>query len=211
MRGVRQDRTDPQLKGKNMAKFKALDPAMEVNGQTVFSVVDWLGIHKKQAYEILSKNGIDDPQPDKWYSQQSWLDSFHEISLILEPDILFKIGQQIPEDADWPAQIDTIAKALASIDVAYHMNHRLQGEILFDVRTGIMKEGIGHYVFEQINPRWARMVCLNPYPCEFDRGLIDATARKFKPMDVGSISIIHDETQPCRDKGGASCTYIIKW
>jgi hypothetical protein len=194
-----------------MKKFKALAPGIEVNGQTVYSVVDGLGIHKKQAYEILSQNGIDDPQPDEWYSQQAWLDSFYEIALILEPEALFKIGRQIPEDADWPAQIKTIEDALASINVAYHMNHRLKGEILFDPRTGAMKEGIGHYGFELISPRCARMVCLNPYPCEFDQGIIDATAHKFRPAGSGPISIVHDDSQSCRAKDGTSCTYIVKW
>ena len=194
-----------------MTKFKALVVGMEVNGQTVLSIVDGLGILKKQAYEILSKNGIDDPQPDKWYSQQAWLDSFYEISTKLGPELLFQIGRQIPEDADWPSQIISIEDALVSIDVAYHMNHRLKGEILYDSRTGLMKEGIGHYLFERINARCARMECLNPYPCDFDRGIVEAVALKFRPVDAGPISVVHDDTRSCRAKGGASCTYIVKW
>ena len=194
-----------------MPQFKAFNPEMEVNGQTVLSIVDGLGIHKKQAYEILSKNGIDDPQPDKWYSQQSWLDSFYEIAVKMGSEALFQIGRQIPEDADWPSQIKTIEDALASIDTAYHMNHRLKGEVLFSPRTGIMKEGIGHYFFEKTGARSAKMVCLNPYPCAFDRGIIEATASKFKPEDSDFIGVEHDDARPCRNKGEESCTYIIKW
>jgi hypothetical protein len=205
------DPGNPKNSDKNMTQFEAFVPEMEVNGQTVLSIVDGLGIHVKQAYEILSQNGINDPQPDQWYSQQSWLDAFREIALKLGPELLFKIGRQIPGDADWPSRIKTMEDALASIDVAYHMNHRLKGEILYNSRSGKMQEGIGHYRYEPAGPRSARMVCLNPYPCEFDRGIIEATMLRYKDQGAGDISVIHEAPGPCRDQGGESCSYLVKW
>ena len=107
--------------------------------------------------------------------------------------------------------IRTVEAALLSIDVAYHMNHRLNGELLYDARNGIMKEGIGHYGFEKISPRSARMVCVNPYPCQFDRGIIEATAEKFKPVDSALVTVRCDGTRLCRDGGADSCAYLIEW
>jgi hypothetical protein len=51
--------------------------------------------------------------------------------------------------AQFPPQIKTIDDALGAIDVAYHMNHRINGKVLFDPQTGKTAEGIGHYVFEK--------------------------------------------------------------
>ena len=59
-----------------MAEFKAMAPKVEVNGETVLSVVDGMGIFKQQALDILKKCGIDNPQAGKWYAQQAWLGGF---------------------------------------------------------------------------------------------------------------------------------------
>jgi hypothetical protein len=91
------------------------------------------------------------------------------------------------------------------------MNHRINGEVLFNPKTGAMKEGIGHYSFEKTGPRAANMVCKNPYPCDFDRGIIESAARKFKPADSIILSVTHDDSKPCRKKGHDSCTYIVTW
>jgi hypothetical protein len=54
------------------------------------------------------------------------------------------------------------------------------------------------------------MVCANPYPCDFDRGIVEAMAGRFRPQ--GSVPVVrHDGAQPCRKTGGESCTYLIRW
>jgi len=127
-----------------MAQFKGYDPKVEVNGQTVLSVVDGMGVMKLLAMQFLKRHGIDDPKPEAWYPQQKWLDTFKEIADKVGPNTLFQIGLKIPENAAFPPEIDTIEKALASIDVAYHLNHR-GGEI-------------GHYHFEKTGDKSAKMV-----------------------------------------------------
>ena len=61
-----------------MAQYKAMAPGVEVNGQTVLSVVDAMSV-KRRGLQILAENGIEDPKPDEWYQQQSWLDAFRTI------------------------------------------------------------------------------------------------------------------------------------
>ena len=54
------------------------------------------------------------------------------------------------------------------------------------------------------------MECRNPYPCDFDQGLIDAMVRRFAP--AGSVpKVTHDASKPCRNKQGDSCTFLISW
>jgi len=194
-----------------MVQFKAIDAQMMVNGETVLAIVNGMGSFKSRAITILSENGIDNPTPGKWYLQQSWLNSFKQIADKLGASTLFSIGKSIPENAKFPPEIDSIEKALAAIDVAYHMNHGKNGVPLFDGKTGKMSEGIGHYGFQKISEKKVKMVCNNPYPCEFDRGIIDAMAQRFKPKGTILLNVMHDDTQPCRKKGQDSCTYIITW
>ena len=82
-----------------MAQFKAMAPDVEVNGETVLSVVDGVGAFKSAAHRILSNNGIADPQPGQWYPQQSWLSAFKEIAETTGENTLYTIGLKIPENA----------------------------------------------------------------------------------------------------------------
>lgn len=178
-----------------MTQFVAMNNGVEVNGETVLSVVNGMELFRNNAYVILRKNGIDDPQTGKWYKQQDWLNAFKEISAKVGESTLNNIGKKIPESAKWPPQVDDVEKALASIDVAYHMNHR-NGEI-------------GHYHFVKTGDRSAKLTCDNPYPCAFDKGLIQAVAKKFAPKDA-MVRIEHN-TGACRNKGGQSCMYSVTW
>ena len=180
-----------------MAQFQAFAAGVQVNGETVLSVLNGMSSHREIAQSILSKNGITDPKPGQWYPQQAWLDAFKDIANRVGATALLAIGKKIPESAQWPPGTDSIEQALALIDIAYHMNHR-GGEI-------------GHYQFKSTGDRAGAMLCNNPYPCNLDRGLVDAVARKFKPTDATSVSVKHDDSQPCREKGADACTYLIRW
>jgi hypothetical protein len=180
-----------------MAQFKAFAPGVEVNGETVLSVVAGVPGSEAMAKEILASCGIVDPQAGKWYPQQAWLDAFKKLADEVGPRTLQNIGKAIPENAQWPPTVTSLDTALPSIDMAYHMNHR-GGDI-------------GTYGYQKIGDRGARMVCRNPYPCEFDRGIIISVAKRFKPADVAAVNTTHDDTQPCRSKGGDSCTYVVEW
>jgi hypothetical protein len=193
-----------------MAQFQAINPNVQVNGQTVLSFVEGLGAMKQLGLKILSENGITEPASDKWYPQQSWLNAFRQISEKVGPRTLYIIGKSIPENAQFPPDIDNIEKALASIDVAYHMNHSLHGKPLFNQQTGNMQEGIGHYSFKKTGDNQAEIVCDNPYPCDFDKGIIDAMAHKFKPANA-FVKTTHEESEGCRKKGQNSCRYVVKW
>lgn len=179
-----------------MSVFEAYEKNVEVTGDAVISVVNGMGEFEDQAYKILSRNGIKNPQPGKWYLQQNWLDAFKDIYIEVGKQTLKKIGNSIPKSAVFPEDINGIEKALASIDIAYHMNHR-GGEI-------------GHYGYEKTGDREAIMKCENPYACDFDYGIIEEMARRFKPSDSPGITITHLEGS-CRNEGDEYCTYVVKW
>jgi hypothetical protein len=194
-----------------MAQFVAFEPGIEVNGETVWSVVDGMGAFRQTALQILASHGIRDPKPGTWHSQQAWLDAFRTVAQEVGSNTLFAIGRKIPENAQFPPHIADIYMALPSIDVAYHMNHRRAGTVMFDAASGKMTDGIGHYSCERISDRRLRVVCRNPYPCEFDRGIVAAVAYRFRPADAVVLETVHRDDQPCRRKSADSCTYEVTW
>ncbi len=180
-----------------MQQFVPIDDNVEVLGQAVLTIVKEMGPMKSLGMQYLRENGIEDPKPDQWYSQKSWLDAFKRVSEKIGARTLRAIGKGIPDNALFPDDIDTLEKALAAIDIAYHINHR-GGEI-------------GYYKYTRINDHKAIMECRNPYPTEFDHGIIEAMALRFKPEDSLRIKVYLDESKATRKNGGDSDTFIIEW
>jgi hypothetical protein len=197
-------------------QYKAFEPGIEVNGQTVYAIVDGFHVSKKLPSQILlaegigtaDASGIVQVDPAAWYSQEAWLRAFERIAKEVGAPNLLAIGLKIPENAKFPPTIIDIKSAIASIDVAYHLNHRKQGRVMFDEPSGTMLEGIGHYGYEPVVGKRAIISrCENPYPCDFDRGILTAMARRFEKAAV----VQHDDTEPCRQRGAESCTYLVTW
>ena len=70
-------------------EFKAIDPKMKVNGQTIMSVVDGMGTFGKMGKDFLAQAGLPkEIDLDGWYSQQAWLDAFKLISKKIGPKTL---------------------------------------------------------------------------------------------------------------------------
>ena len=179
-------------KGDRAEKLKPFMPGVEVNGQAILSFLEVIEPYRQTARRILADQGIPDPQRGTWYPQQAWLEAFRAIAQQIGPNALYEIGRKIPDTADWPVEIDSVERALASIDTAYHMNHR--------------GGAIGNYFFTMAGDRTGTMTCSEPYPCDFDRGIVEAMAAKF----TGTFSLQHEGTQ-CRKKGDPCCVYRLTW
>ncbi len=179
-----------------MAQFKAFSPKVEVLGEVVLSLVNVMGAFKGISLEVLKDNGIVDPQPDRWYSQQAWLDSFKVIAEKVGPNTLYQVGRQIPQQYEYPPGTDSIETVMTDLDGAYLATHR-GGEV-------------GHYRYRVLGLNIGQMTCDNPYPCDFDRGIILALAQHFEPP--GSlVDVRHEEDAPCKKQGANSCVYTVTW
>lgn len=183
-----------------MAQFVPFADNVEVNGETVSAIINGFPENLIPiAIRILNEHGINNPVPGKWYSQKNWLDAFKEFSDKFGSNTLFEIGKAIPANAKFPDNIDSIEKALHSINEAYQMNHR-GGDI-------------GYYKLVEFNAveKRALMQCMNPYPCDFDRGIITTMARKFRPQDSVFPEAVLDTSKPSRKKGDDESWYIVSW
>lgn len=195
-------------------EFVPFEKGIEVNGRTVWSIVDGFGEFKllgsqfvlEEGIGRLTKDGEYELELDGWYPQDAFLRAFQRASTV-GALVLRDIGATIPRNAEFPQWVKDIHDGIRSIDIAYHMNHRLNGREMLDRETGAMTEGIGHYGYEPVGDRRIMSRCENPYPCSFDHGLLAAMARRFEPQ----ATVTHDKAGPCRAKGGGSCRYEIVW
>lgn len=204
-------------------QFVPFEQGIEVNGQTVFSVVDGFDLFAKSAHQILGRHkigtrrmdGTQEIDPEGWYPQSAWLKAFeeiastrHRLSAMGSVNLLFRIGMAIPRNAVFPASVRDIRTAIQSIDVAYHMNHRKGGRVMFDESSGELLDGIGEYGYREGEAENEIISnCRNPYPCDFDLGILTAMATKFEP----DAQVVHDPHHTCRKRGDDECCYRIIW
>ncbi len=197
-------------------QYKVFEPGVEVSGASLGAIVEGFKKYPTVAMKYLSKFGLVKSAPGKqqevdksgWYPLEDWLAAYEGIANEIGVNSLYGIGKSIPEAAVFPPFVKDIHSAIASIDVAYHMNHRKHGEVMFNPETGQMLEGIGHYKYQPVaNENRIVCVCENPYPCDFDRGLVTAMANRFEPL----ARTAHDNEAPCRKNGADSCTYVVWW
>ena len=193
------------------------EPGIELSGLIVGPIVDAFKLFPSVAIKRLRTHGIGTLKGNEmvvdrqaWYPIASWLAAFDDFATTVGPRALFQIGQQIPKYAD-PSQVahmTDIVAAIASVDVGYHMQHRKNGRPMFDLATGQTLPGIGSYgCTPEPAERRITSVCENPYPCEFDRGLLTGFATKFEKL----ARVTHDERAGCRREGARSCTYQVAW
>ncbi|MCF6271009.1 MAG: hypothetical protein L3J41_14950 [Melioribacteraceae bacterium] len=178
-----------------MAQFIAYNESVEVSGEAVLSLINGMQNFKNIGLKILKKFGIENPQLGKWYSQQKWLNAFEEISKKVGNRTLFVIGQKIPETAIFPPDVKSVKQILSLLDTAYHANHRY-GDI-------------GAYKFKSISENSGIMTCSNPYPCDFDEGIITSLVKKYNTTDR-FVKLMH-EPETCRKNGDDICNYLIEW
>ncbi len=175
-----------------MAEYVALDPNAEVLGITINATLSSMG----DPIEILKKYDLYPIVNDVWYNQQKWLNAFKELAQTNFLNLV-AIGMKIPDLAAWPPNVVTVHDALASIGMAYPMNHR-NGEI-------------GSYIYTPTGENSGVMVCANPYPSDFDYGLIYRTVQKFRDASSTKLMVKRDESKPSRIGGGESCTFLVEW
>ena len=180
-----------------MTRYVAYDSNVEVRGGVLTSVLSGMGVLQKKAHEILKTHGIDNPDPDSWYRQQAWLDCFETIEKAFGSKVIFDIGAKIYQSAKWPEGVEDIPGAVCSINEAYQMNHR-GGEI-------------GYYKCQVLDENNIQLICHNPYPCEFDHGLITSVANQFRPEGVFMIEVQHEHPDKCRKNLCEECVFLINW
>lgn len=190
---------------------------IEVSGLSVDGFIKGFAAFRALASKYLLREGVGKADaagfvvvtPDAWYPLPGYLRAFSAISREVSDSIVETLGRAVMTNVYWPPEANTLEGMVRFIDVGYHMHHRRNGQPLFDSRTGVMHEGIGHYWGSQLGPHHFAVRCENPYPCAFDRGLLEGALRRLGRMP-GSYEVLHDSDAPCRTRGGKSCTLTVR-
>lgn len=181
-----------------MSEFIPFDDNVEVLGKAFYAIVKAFPVGEDVRKKILLKNGLE-LNEDKWYPQKNFLAALKDLSKEVGEEMLEKSGELIPEHAIFPPEIKTLKQALASIDIAYQMNHR--------------NGNIGYYKLVEFDDTSKRaiMECRNPYPSKFDLGLIKGMVKLFLPKTSFFYDVKINDSIESRSKKGNSCTYMITW
>ena len=165
-----------------------------MDGRTVLAVSSGMLVGAV-ARELLESCGLSSIQPAEWYSQQAWLDVYRKIHDYLGPDTLYSIGRRFPYSAQFPdEQMFDVPSALQSIDVAYHHAHR-GGEI-------------GEYKYVEVGLDHYEIRCNNPYPNQFDIGIIASLVERFHGRLQFRVNMKQPAAQP--DQNNACVVEIVR-
>jgi hypothetical protein len=169
-----------------------IPPDATVSGGNILSMLAAMGPFRRRGEQILGEHGIQEVTPEAWYPLRPYVDSLLMIGQKMGPNTLFQIGRQIPNHVPLPPGIDTFEKVMASFGMAYDMNHR-------GVKQGVIP-------FSITDSRHGTITTGTPYPCDFDRGVIQGF---FTKLLSTRPTVNPVEGLPCKARGGETCTYEI--
>lgn len=163
----------------------------EVRGAALVPVLEALGPFRARGAQILAEHGIARIDVGRWYPLRAYVDSLFAIRDQLGPNTLLQIGKQIPQHVQVPIAAPNLEAALEAMLQSFDLNHR-------GLEPGLVS-------YQLISHRAARIVTATPYPCEFERGVIDGLIRLL--LDV-TARVEHAE-EPCRERGVDTCVHTV--
>lgn len=179
-------------------QYKTFGPDAEVLGGAMMAFIE--SIHYTDFSTILERHNIEKIEPQRWYSQQLWLDVFTDIAN--QPggsSNLVSIGMKIVETAPMPPE----AAELPFTDIAMGFN---EGAYLTNNRG----KDIGGIEAQVVAPGHVVMIDRTPYPDDFVYGAYYALAKRYLPSG-SDFTVSYDEHVPRRDNGGTETRVHITW
>ena len=166
----------------------------EVTGEVVRAVLAGVEQFSPESREVgratLAEHGFEDPT-DEWYPLERCLAVIEEIAVAVGDSGVRALGESVPRAVADSASAPDVPTALSALDDAYRDHHR--GDV-------------GGYAFRQIGDADGRIECLTPYPCAFDRGVVEGTAAA-----VADRYVSLREVGLCPGDGVPRCTYELTW
>lgn len=133
---------------------------------------------------------LDAPDPAGWYPLGAWLALLDDLLARYGEAPLRAGGAGLVAHSAWPAQggLHALHEAFYALTDAYRANMC----------------GAGSYSLVWLGLRAVRVVCDTPTPAAFDRGVVEALAHQFRPLEALAVRV-DPETPP------AGAPPALKW
>lgn len=145
---------------------------------------------RESAQTILQRHNFDAPDTDTWYPLAEYVAAIEAIDKLVDDQAVHALGQRIARAVTFPADTTDVPAALSALDDVFGAQHR--GDA-------------GDYSFRQIGAEDGRIECQTPYPCAFDRGVVEGAAVAHAD---GFVCVT--EVGACKPDDGR-CTYDVSW
>ncbi|MFY9260669.1 MAG: hypothetical protein WAO71_09200 [Gallionella sp.] len=182
-----------------MAQFIAFDKNAEILGRPVLSMLNAFPAYYRADIErIMQENAIVNVTPSSWHNQQGFLNVLKEISNRYGANTLFGAGVAIGDNIPFPSEatLESVFSAWGEVHSTHYRNGYVGYIRLLSFDSSAQK---------------AVMECKNADSCHFERGIITACLRRFKPKNAVFFDVQLDKTKPSRLDGADSSFYIITW
>lgn len=169
-----------------------LPPGVTVSGGNILSMLAAMGPFRIRGEAILAEMGIREVDAEGWYPLSAYVRALQAIGERTGPNTLLQIGKQIPNHVTLPPGIDSFEKVLAAFGAAFDLNHRgwpREEPISYRARSA----------------RSGTITSATPYPCDFDRGVIEGFFRKLLNTRV----TVEHGPGGCKKDGSPCCTHHV--
>lgn len=173
-------------------------PGVEVLGAAASAIFNHL--LGDEVMESLRKHGVDQLQPDQWYSVDKFIEVFAD--WFRNPsntsNQLVSVGMAIIDNAVLPPEMETapLEQKLFLLGALHQINHR-NGDP-------------GSYQIEQVGEKHIKYTTNTPYPDDMIYGYIYGVARRFLPRGT-RFTVSYDTTVRRQHEGGTHTVYHLKW
>ena len=189
----------------------AMDPGIEVRvGPRIFNTFQMMPaivqrIFAEHGFGRFIAEGYFLPDLESWWPMDRYVACLHAVSDAVDPAELRTLSKKVAKYSDFPKSAGDTYKTLESLDVLYHLDHRKDGQVMFNKESSVMMEGIGHIRYRG-EPRFIVMEYETPYPCATDFGMLISLLRHSQP----GAGVEH-APGACRQHGDTSCAYHVRW
>lgn len=197
-------------------EWKVQEPGIESSGICIESLVNAFGPFKRHVSKWLVLEGIGKLNQQqivefdvtKWYPVQAELNALKRTYDEVGKEAVYQAGIRTIEFSAIPPMND-IVEAMYSLNIAYHMNHRKNGIVMFDPAKGEILTGIGDFVVEKADLKNREIIIAapGPFPCVYNRGIIQGLAQKFEKMATVKLM----DSDITISKGFPFSRYKVQW
>ncbi|MDC0712895.1 hypothetical protein POL68_30820 [Stigmatella sp. ncwal1] len=171
--------------------------SVEVMGNTARTLFGVVGLLEQETRRIITAHGIPALAQQAWYPLQKLLLCLNDIRSHIGPYTVHALGRHTARHITFAPSVDSFGESLFSLNEVYRMHHRGSGEI-------------GGFHYQPQSGRSAHVRCDNPYPCEFDQGLLESLFELFPPPESFRLRVTHAPAS-CRSKAADTCVYHLQW